>query len=115
MDRTTIERLHDALDACTSIELSIIGLGERIFLDAVEPALCTKWLMIVLGGTLSRALQLHPGLEKQIPDAQVAIDLRDRLLDELSAIDDALVWRVTTTSVPKIRQQIERALEGRRS
>lgn len=113
MNETTRKRLHDARDACRRIELEVAGLDEDIYLRATTVTYAVNWLLMVLGEALNVALREEEALAEDIPDARTAIGLRNRIVHGYGSVDDTIIWDIAQNYVPRIKRQIEAALEGR--
>jgi uncharacterized protein with HEPN domain len=69
-----------------------------------------NWLLMILGEALTVATREDPDLEQAIPDARSAIGLRNRIVHGYDSVDDRIIWHVVQDNLPRIRAQIEAAL-----
>jgi uncharacterized protein with HEPN domain len=67
---------------------------------------------MVLGEALTVAVREYPDLEEVLPDVRSAIGLRNRIVHGYDSVDDHLIWTVVQLHIPRIRLQIEAALDG---
>ena len=110
MNEITHTRLLDALDACKRIEHVTLGFDEEMYLRAATATYAVNWLLMILGEALTVAIREDPELEHAIPDARSAIGLRNRIVHGYDSVDDRIIWRVLQDNLPRIRAQIEAAL-----
>ena len=104
------KRLRDAVAAAEMIATGVEGrtyddyLADPWFRAGVERQL------EIIGEALNQALRNDPDLSTTIPDAYVAIGLRNRIIHGYDDIQDAVVWDAAVNGVPLLRAQIEDAL-----
>ncbi|CAN5526697.1 hypothetical protein BH09CHL1_BH09CHL1_30340 [soil metagenome] len=111
MNEDLIKRLEDALDACREVKLLT---GERP-LDEYEieraVQLATERLISIIGEALSQAMKIEPGLEAIIPDVQLIIGMRHRIIHNYDGVDDAIVFDVARTDVSELERHLSTILE----
>jgi uncharacterized protein with HEPN domain len=112
MNEATRKRLRDARDACRRIQLETAGLDEQIYLDATTVTYAVNWLLMVLGEALTIAVREDDALEVLIPDARAAIGLRNRIVHGYDSVDNTVIWDIAQNYVPRIKIQIDAALDG---
>jgi len=86
------------------------GLDEDLYLDATTVTYTVNWLLMVLGEALTVAVREDPEVGHLIPEARSALGLRNRIVHGYNSVDDHVIWTVVQHHLPKIRTQIEAAL-----
>lgn len=62
----------------------------------------TCFAFAILGEALNELLRREPDFRSQIPDAQLSIDMRHRLIHGYSSIDVGVVWATAKHDIPNI-------------
>ena len=76
----------------------------RLVRDAVTCDFC------VIGEALSQLLKLDEPTGRQITDSWKIVGLRNQLIHGYGTIDHTVTWRIVSTKLPILRQELERLL-----
>jgi len=60
-----------------------------------------------MGGALSQALRLHPGLASRISDCRRIVAFRNRLIHAYAFVSDEVAWGVLEANMPTLRREVE--------
>ena len=104
------KHLHDAL---TAARLAMEFLGGASLQDYSANALARSAVerqLEILGEACRRALDERPALRARIPEAGLAIALRNRLIHGYDAVDDAIVRDTVTKDLPRLAEALQREL-----
>lgn len=67
----------------------------------------------VIGEALNATRRMEPDLEDMIPDLRVAVGVRNRIVHSYDEIDHEILYETVTVSLPRLVDQIDRALDQR--
>jgi uncharacterized protein with HEPN domain len=111
MKRETAKRLLDAKTACLEIESFTAHESMETMLSDRTLQLAVQKLLENVGEALRRANGSEPDVTSALPILRLAIDMRNRLTHGYDSVDYALVWRVATEEVPRLRGDLETLLQ----
>ncbi len=60
----------------------------------------------IIGEALNNLAKIAPELAARIPQLKAAIGLRNILIHGYRAVNDAIVWRITTEQLPALRDRV---------
>ena len=106
MQRDLTVYLWDLQQALNDIESFTSGktladyLSVRMLRSAVERQ------FIIVGEVISKIIHYFPETKNRIDDARSIANFRHILVHDYSSIKDEEVWRIITTSVPVLKQQV---------
>jgi uncharacterized protein with HEPN domain len=66
----------------------------------------------IIGEALNLAVRHDPNLEQRITDTRRIIAFRNRLIHGYATVADSVVWGIVEGSLPTLRAEIDRLLEG---
>lgn len=102
--------LLDVVNACTTIEEILVSRtfddyrGDVVVRNAVER------LLITVGEALRAAVRLEPALVEPIPDIRQIIDFRNLLVHGYQKLEDAVVWEIVHTDLPRLASTVRTLL-----
>ena len=102
--------LRDMLDAARTIEEEVRGLTEGQFVQNRLVRDAVSWNYCVIGEALSQLLKIDEPTGRQITDSWKIVGLRNQLIHGYGTIDHNVTWRIVSTKLPILRQDLERLL-----
>lgn len=106
------KHLHDGL---TAARRAIEYLGGATLTDYSANGLARSAVerqLEILGEACRRALDENPSLCDRLPEAGLAIALRNRLIHGYDSVDDAIVHDTVTKDLPGLAEALQRELSG---
>lgn len=104
------KRLRDAHAACREITAFTARRSLDDYLADRAFRLTIERLLEIVGEALNQALRNDPDLSEAIPEAFVAIGMRNRIIHGYDEIQDAVVRDAAVIGVPLLGAQIEDVL-----
>ena len=110
MARDPAAYLIDALEACRAIEevLSDVDLGTYRSRRSIRSSVERQFILI--GEALRRLDSVSPNLFSRIASARLAIDFRNLLAHDYSAVDDDVVFGVACSDPLSLKRDLEALL-----
>jgi uncharacterized protein with HEPN domain len=110
MNDTTKKLLFDVIDSGRSIQSWCAGRtysqyeSDRIFRRAVERE------FEIIGEALNRLSELDATIADQIGELPRVVSFRNRIIHGYDSVDDAIVWGIVSTHLPRLLSQVETLL-----
>jgi uncharacterized protein with HEPN domain len=105
MPRDARAYLNDILESCDAIGTAVRDLdlaayqGSRLVRSSVERE------FIIIGEAVAALARVSPEAFSAITHARRIVDFRNQLTHEYPTVDDALVWAIVETDVPRLRRE----------
>ncbi len=99
------------MDSCDAIAAAVRDLdlaayqGSRLVRSSVERE------FIIIGEAVAALARVSPEAFAAITHARRIVDFRNQLTHEYPTVDDALVWAIVETDVPRLRQECAALME----
>jgi len=106
-----LQSLYDVLDSGRAIQGWCAGrafadyVADRQFRRAVERE------FEIIGEALAQPAKRDPDMAARISEYQRVIAFRNVLIHGYAEVDDRLVWDLSQTRLPKLRQQVDELLQ----
>lgn len=104
------KRLRDAYAACLEIAAFTDHRSLDDYLTDRSLRLVVERLLEIVGEALNQAIRDDLGISTVIPDAYVAIGMRNRIIHGYDEILDDVVWDAARYGVPSLQAQIAQVL-----
>ena len=107
-DRQTRKWLHDAIAAAEEVLEHTSDVDFPTFAADRMRQRATYFPLAILGEALSHL----PALRAEMPEAGLAIAMRNRLIHEYFSIDVGIVWTTAKQDVPNMRDRLREMLDS---
>jgi uncharacterized protein with HEPN domain len=107
MNDATKKLLFDVIDSGRSIQTWCVGRSfsqyesDRIFRRAVERE------FEIIGEALNRLSELDAATAEVITELPRVVSFRNRIIHGYDSVDDAIVWGIVSTHLPRLVIQVE--------
>ena len=105
-DRHVRKLLRDALGAAEEILEYTSDVDFQGFSSDRMRQRATFFAFTVLGEALNQLVKRAPSYQVMIPDVQLSIDMRNRLIHGYSSIDAGIVWATARQDIPNLRDTL---------
>jgi uncharacterized protein with HEPN domain len=95
----------DSIFAATTTKTKTDFLADRILIAAVH------WHFCVIGEALSQLHRKDAAVAEQISEWKRIISLRNRLIHGYSLIQPQITWRIITSKLPVLRDELQTLLK----
>jgi uncharacterized protein with HEPN domain len=102
MKRETAKRLLDARNACQEIQHFAAGRSQDAIMTDRGLQLILQTLLVTIGEALNQVRQADPETANLIPEIHRIIGMRHQIVHGYDSVDYPIVWKVSTTDVPKL-------------
>lgn len=113
MSERVTKRLHDALDACESIQLFLGDTTLSEYEANFGLQLQIERLLEIIGEALRQASHVEPGIRQDIPDLGEIIGLRNKLIHGYDGIDEEIVWTAAAVRTEELKMLLKELLDNR--
>ena len=111
MDNRAKKLLFDVLDSGRSIRQWCSSRSFAAYEQDRQLRRAVEREFEIIGEALSRLIQAAPGTAARIDELHRIIGFRNRIIHGYDAIDDAAVWGVVDSHLPRLVAEVETLLE----
>lgn len=105
------KHLHDALVAAGLACEFLAGVDDAAYLANVLLRSAVERQLEILGEACRRALEEAPGLRERMPEATLAVALRNRIIHGYDRVEHAIVLDTVRRDLPPLRLKLDAELQ----
>jgi uncharacterized protein with HEPN domain len=107
MPRDARAYLNDILESCDAIAAAVQTLDLAAYQESRLVRSSVEREFIIIGEAMAALARVSPETFAAITRARRIVDFRNQLTHEYPTVDDALVWAIVETDVPRLRRECE--------
>lgn len=111
MPKTPHALLSDILRAIEVARSSTIGLGWNVYSDKTELQFIVERALTIIGEAVVQLQRQSPDVAQKLTDYRRIISFRNILVHGYADLDQEIVWKVVTDSLPILKAEAESLLK----
>jgi uncharacterized protein with HEPN domain len=110
MDNRAKKLLFDVLVSGRSISEWCAGRSFAEYLEDRQLRKAVEREFEVIGEALNRLIRVDSSVAEQIEELNQIVSFRNRIIHGYDAVDDAIVWGIAESHLPRLTARVERLL-----
>jgi uncharacterized protein with HEPN domain len=104
------KHLHDALGATRAALGFVEGVDAQAYARSLLLRSAVERQLEILGEACRRALDAEPALRERLPEAGLAIALRNRIIHGYDRLENAVIFDTVVKDLPELARRLEAEL-----